>query len=537
MANQTKRSIDFETLGRDVARETRDIEKSKVICAQKLCAYGKSLQPDINDLERAIPTRELQRNALCAQLYDPDDPTSDKEMQSRGILIKVLICLLAGVSVTSFVAHAFRFLLFGLGVLPAVAFGGFLTLAVAAAGHLAFEKLVRHNKVLRAVVIGLGAGLLFWGVFDLAQAGAIAFSKTETTTGVSGSYVEQPDSEPSMETAEPSQSDEKKAKELLSGAVTKIFLGADLMLGILLGLVVGMLSDEKYATWKKIERCDKEIGQMKKELDAFRSSIEIAHRECMAGILRFFHSQRKQHPTYFYAPAVCLCLCLFWRATASAQEIARVEGTLIDVSGSIGSGGANNTLFREYLVGIRQLLLTEPQKSRVIVSVITTESFGSSSELVKGYTPDAHGVFTDELNRARHQLATTFEAKSSGVTPVAAGTDIIGSLWRMKALMESTSSGRVPAERELWIFSDMVNETASLPMPALIPLGADRMIEQAKQGGLLVPLRGYKIHVMGASTRGLSPQVWNTVKRFWELYFTAAGAELVSYSVDCNPVR
>jgi len=536
LKNQQGMSIDFETLGRDVARETRDIEKSKLICAQKLYAYEQSLQPDINDLERAIPIKAEQRNALCAQLYDPEDPASDKKIQGLDIRIKVLVCLLAGVLFTSLAAHAYRFLLLGVGAVAAIAIGLFLTLTVAAAGHLAFEKLIQHNKALQAIVIGLGVGLLFWGVFELAQAGAIALSRTEATTTGSESYLEQSGAEPSPEPAPSSQSDEKRAQELVSSAVTKIFLGSDLMLGILLGLVVGMLSDEKYATWKKIEKCEKEIAHMKKEFDVLKSSIEIAHRECMAGILRFFHSQRKQHPTYFYARAACLAVCLLSAATASAQEITRVEGTLIDVSGSIGTGGANNTLFREYLAGVRQLLLTEPPKSRVIVSVITTDSFGTTGELIRGYTPAAHGVFTDELNRARHQLASTFETKASGITPIAAGTDIVGGLWRMKALMESTSSG-APAERELWIFSDMVNETTSLAMPALMPLGADKMIDHAKQAGLLVPLKGYKIHVMGASTRGLSPQAWNTVKKFWELYFAASGAELVSYSVECNPAR
>ena len=72
----------------------------------------------------------------------------------------------------------------------------------------------------------------------------------------------------------------------------------------------------------------------------------------------------------------------------------------------------------------RQLLLTEPPSSRVVVSLITSESFGSTGELLKGWTPAAHGVFTDELNGARHQLASAFEARAANVTPIAARTDI-----------------------------------------------------------------------------------------------------------------
>ena len=131
-----------------------------------------------------------------------------------------------------------------------------------------------------------------------------------------------------------------------------------------------------------------------------------------------------------------------------AQTIYRHEGILIDVSGSIGKGGANHDLFREYLFGVKELLLTEPPNSRVWVSVITTESFGSVRSLAKGWTPDAQGVFTDDLNRARRQLAANFETKSAGLTPTAAGTDIIGGLWQLKALLESGSKGsRIPSQR------------------------------------------------------------------------------------------
>jgi hypothetical protein len=46
-----------------------------------------------------------------------------------------------------------------------------------------------------------------------------------------------------------------------------------------------------------------------------------------------------------------------------------------------------------------------------------------------------------DLDRTRHQLAAKFEAKSAGLTPTAAGTDIIGGLWQLNALLESGSRG------------------------------------------------------------------------------------------------
>ena len=122
---------------------------------------------------------------------------------------------------------------------------------------------------------------------------------------------------------------------------------------------------------------------------------------------------------------------------------------------------------------------------------------------------------------------------------MAAGTDIFGGLWHLKALFESVpnanTSHTVP--KTIWIFSDMVNETQNFPMPALIAIGPERMLERVKANGLLVTLSGYKIYILGASPSGLTPQAWLAVKKFWMMYFSAAGAEVISYSAECDLQR
>lgn len=155
-----------------------------------------------------------------------------------------------------------------------------------------------------------------------------------------------------------------------------------------------------------------------------------------------------------------------------------------------------------------------------------------------GWTPEPHGVFADELMRARRQLAASFEEKSSAMSASSPGTDIIGGLWRLKALFESGSQHfQSPERKSSFIFSDMVNETRSFPMPELIVVGSQQMLERVRASGLLVPMNGYKIYVYGASTRELTPQEWLATKTFWELYFRAVGAELITYSVACDVPR
>lgn len=83
----------------------------------------------------------------------------------------------------------------------------------------------------------------------------------------------------------------------------------------------------------------------------------------------------------------------------------------------------------------------------------------------------------------------------------------------------------------------MRNETKEFPMPEMLEIGPERLLERAKARGLVVPLPHYKIHAYGVSTTGLTPQAWRTIKRFWELYFVAAGAELMTYSAECEVQR
>src|SRR5262249_27081826 len=129
------------------------------------------------------------------------------------------------------------------------------------------------------------------------------------------------------------------------------------------------------------------------------ASIEIAKRQCAEGILRAQVVLRKRKPTY-HRPLMmnALLLVALGAAPTRAQTIERYEGILIDTSGSIASrSGTNHELFREYLVSTKKLLVTETPSTRVWVSGIAVDSFGSDGTILKGWTPEARGIFTDNL--------------------------------------------------------------------------------------------------------------------------------------------
>jgi len=532
--------IDYEDLGYRTMLETGDQTHARNICGLHIHAHEDELRPEMSALTTAIQQVKSQRQALWSQLYDRHAPVSDAAMLGKTISADALAVMVVLAAIASIGGHFMTFYLTGTGAVVAMVLGLGITGLAAIAGHQTHEKILIHYRALEAVLITAAFVLCFWGLFEIAQARGTVMDRLTKSDSAQSFVDDGPGEEPAADPAQgQGDSPEQKVRNLVGSAMTKIMLAADLVLGLLLAAFMGIRTNEDFAAWRDLKKTSGALRRLEMRLNQLLATIETAKKRCMAGLLRAQHAQRKKVLPYHQALPLVLLAMLLCAYPVFSQTINRHEGILLDVSGSIGKGGANNELFHEYLFGVRKLLLTEPPNSRVWVSVITTESFGSVRSMVKGWTPDAQGVFTDNLNRARHQLVTSFEAKSAQLSPSAAGTDIFGGLWHLKALIESgATQGTSPSvSKTIWIVSDMMNESANFEMPALLPYGADKMLAQARSSSLVVPLHGYRVYVIGASPAGLSPQTWNSLRTFWTLYFREAGAELVSYSAECSPDR
>lgn len=514
-----------------------DEERAKTICGLLIHAAAAEQQPTLMRLHSEIDQNRKHGAALHAHLYDRPEPVSDATMLTHAKKVRRLRTMIALAALACLAGNTTTFYLFGFGLFMTAFLALAATVVPLVVGDPAYEHIVAKNRNLRNVVIVLALASAFVGLLCLGYARWQMTHRIAPQAQAVDSYVDGGSAETPVEqdrrATDVTQAD---VNETFGWAVLFIMMAADLMLGFMVGRLGHMTHDEDYAAWKKLSETTKFIAELEETVSQLLAYIEIAKKRCAEGILRAQNTLNKRKPPYHGALALLLFVAMAG-GIARAQSIEHKEAILIDVSGSIGRTGASD-LFREYMTSTRNLLLSEPTKTRVWVSSISTDSFGGVREIVKGWTPESRGVFTDDLNRARHQLASSFEKNSSGMSAASAGTDIFGGLWHMKALMESgAASGDHGGSKTIFIFSDMINETAEFQMPAILPRGPEKMLEQAKANGLLVPLNGYKIHVYGASPSGLTPQGWLIVKNFWTEYFKAAGAELITYSPECEVQR
>lgn len=523
----------FEKIGHDTMLETGDEQIAGPICGQRIEAYAHGIEDDLVGINSCIEDASAKSNALWTVLYDRSIPVSDSTMLAHSIRAWVMFVAFLVCAAASAGLNAWTLVLWGWPVAACCVAGLLFTGFFVAVTYLLFEHLAAWGVGLAVMLVV--SGLCVWGALDYANArGMMLAHRAEAEqAGAGQSFVDNSGTELQSTTSlNQDAPSEAEINARMGDAAFKFAIASDLMVGLLLALLLKILADPDYAAWREMKQLNRAVRELEKAKKHLEMMPIIARKLCLAGMLAAKAKLNKRPPSYHRRLQVMM-IALLALATrtfpAQAQTFDRMEAILIDVSGSIAKGSSSEA-FREYLTGARQLLLREPPKSRVYVSVITTDSFGSVQPLLIGWTPEIKGVFTDDLNRARRELASTFEARAAKLRPISSGTDIFGGLWHIQALIGSTDS----REREIWIFSDMMNETASFNMPALLALGPEKMLEMARSNNLVVPLNGYRIHVLGASLTGLTPQAWNTIKSFWILYFRAAGAEVIEYSPECG---
>ena len=526
---------EFEELGKETMLTSYDIEQAVKTCTPTLRGYELAIRTKLEALRPELAEIRAQALALHSVLYDRPVPVSDAEMLAHSRKIRIVAFLAVLTAIACIVGNTAMFYLMGFGpVIPFLGAIGMTALPLGL-GHMAYEWIIGTSRWMKMLIVLTAVAIAATGVVIVGHARQELIDRSITTPTVN-SYVDGADADntPNAPETKPAEGSESNIRRTLGEGMFLFMLAAELGLLFLVGWLIELYGDGDNTAWRQLQRLGRESLDVHARMAQLTSAPEIAKNCCLAGILKAANGRPRRHPPYHQALTLILIVMVPSVLALQAQKIERYDAILIDTSASISRGGRSNELFQEYLRAVKKLLLTEPPNARVWVLSISSDSFGGAQEILKGWTPDARGVFTDDLNRGRLQLASEFERKAAGIAPLASATDIFGALWRITVLFDS-GAGRdstTSASKSIFIFSDMVNETKAFHMPELIELGPERMLQRARSEELLVPLKDYKINIYGASTAGRNPRAWTTIKGFWTRYFAASGADLASYSAE-----
>lgn len=525
------KAADFEKVGYETMLKCYDPEEAARSCAPLLHAYELVLQSSTRRLKAEIVELKSRAEALHSHLYNRPDPVSDAQMLSHALKCRILIGLAVIAALACFVGNFTTFYLLGFGLVLTFVSAAAMTALPSVVGHLAYEWIIHTRRWVQVLIVLVAVSLVGCGVLMIGQARTDMVNRA-TAVQRTNSYVEGADEENSQPVPEPkAQNSESKIHETLGEGMLLVMIAAELLLMFIIGLLIQMLTDDDPTAWRKLKKINLSIIDLDERVAELAVLPELAKKYCAAGILRAQNGRSRRHPPYHRAITPVLIMIVLLALPARAQTITRYEGILIDTSKSISRKGQSNELFHEYVLGVKKLLLAEPPNSRVWVLTISADSFGGTREILSGWTPDVHGVFTDDLSRARWQMASKFEQETLDIVPSAAGTDILGALWRLKTLFDSYDHVQSDSiQKTIWIFSDMVNETKAFPMTKLIQSNSANVLKIATARGLVVPLKGYEIYACGASTIGSRAQDWVMIREFWRRYFWLGGAKLIVYS-------
>lgn len=537
---EESRPEEFEALGKEMMRTCWEVEQAVKVCAPKLHAYELTLRPLLQRQQAELARVKHQARALHEVLYNRIVPVCDAQMLAHSRKVQIVAFLTVLTALACLVGNAATFYLMGAGPLVALLAAIGLTALPLGISHMAHEwifALHRWFKILTVLVIVLLAAS---GIVIAGQARRTMIDRS-IRTPIADSYVDGSDVDNKL-AAQPATSDgdsELAIRRSLGEGIFLIVLAAELALVFLVGWLIDLYADPDNTAWRKLHSLEKELSDLEVQITKLTHAPEVAKRCCLAGILAVDNARTRRHPPYHQALTFLLMLTMVSVATVHAQTIEHYDAILIDTSASISRGGKTNALFQQYLAAARSLLVTELANTRVWVLSISSDSFGASPEILKGWTPEARGVFTENLSRARSQLASNFERKSSQMNPTSSHTDIFGALWHVYSIFEGESEehSAQTQSKTIWIISDMMNETQTFSMPDLLHLGPEEMVKRAQANALVAPLKGYKVRVLGASPSGLTPQTWFTAREFWRRYFAAGGAGLLTYAEDCEVAR
>ncbi|WP_300578725.1 hypothetical protein [uncultured Nocardioides sp.] len=223
----------------------------------------------------------------------------------------------------------------------------------------------------------------------------------------------------------------------------------------------------------------------------------------------------------------------FWQHQDAADAEAPHAGCVVAVDPQ-GSTKAMAATYRSWL-GPQVQRCAAASRASVDLVLVTSETTTTSTTPVHtdlsaleltGNAPTDRRLVAEEIDRVVDEAGVTlFEAPKQK----SLGTDLIGIACVAADLLAGAT------EKTLILNTDAMNDRRPYQLRAL-PLdeaSIARLVDSIRDEGRICDLAGVQVQIygagIGAGTARLSPAQLAGVRRFWEAFFEAAGADLVAY--------
>jgi hypothetical protein len=242
----------------------------------------------------------------------------------------------------------------------------------------------------------------------------------------------------------------------------------------------------------------------------------------------FYRAMFTQSSRQAASKVLGLFLCLFLSSagrTFGQQKLNLVIAVDLTASEKV-KGHDGKSQFDRNVRSVAEILGSVPTGSTVTVIGITENSFGEPFIMLSATISNVPGYFGERLALARRQLVSAWQKRSMQIEPSAKNTDILGAALLASELFRNSQG----AKKLLIVYSDMRNTTDGVNFEKAQNINSQVMLAALSRQGLLPELRGVTVKVFGVDASTVRITQWNRIKQFWEVYLTAAGANIAEYS-------
>lgn len=262
-----------------------------------------------------------------------------------------------------------------------------------------------------------------------------------------------------------------------------------------------------------------------KELTALENAGELFEQEYQRDYARaVLNRARDAALKTLSVLAVCAALLTPVHAAERLNLVVAVDLTA-SVTGRADIAG--KTQLQQNVSTVTRLLGTVPAGARVTVVGITDRSFSEPYVLLSAELGTHEGFFKERIASARRQLQLAWQRRSKDLATQFQSTDLLGSLVIASQLFETRPGWR----HVLVILSDMRHEERGLNFARPSTVDTKALIQRVEREGLLAALPKVDVYVLGVHAAGKRVSYWNSLREFWQAYFTQAGATLRRYSM------